>query len=174
MASQVAPAQLEPQRVFVALGCNLGDRVKSLQKAVLAIENLVDTQALRVSSFYETDPMGPSDQPDYINAVCEFYTACEAHNLLDKLQQIEAEFGRVRTNQQWSARTLDLDIALYGQHQIKTPRLTVPHAGIADRSFVLWPLAELDANLVIPGKGIVSELAPKCPQYGIRRLQSTV
>ena len=172
MTAEQAAIQ-EPVRVFIALGCNLGERQQNLLRAVAEIEQLALVESVRCSSFYETDPMGPANQPDYINAVCETYTRFGAHELLDHLQAIEAAFGRVRTGERWGPRPLDLDIALYGQQIINTERLIVPHAGIAERSFVLWPLQELDPQLQVPGHGAVSDLAQKCPQYGIRRLQST-
>lgn len=116
--------------------------------------------------------MGPQDQPDYLNAVASLQTSIDAHELLRVLQEIEHTHGRVRTGTRWGARTLDLDLLLYGDEIIDSPTLTVPHAGIADRSFVLWPLAELAPELIIPKHGKISELLTQCRQFGIRRLNS--
>ena len=118
--------------------------------------------------------MGPQDQPDYLNAVACLQTALDAHELLSVLQSIEQDHGRLRDGTRWGARTLDLDLLLYGDNIIDTPNLTVPHAGIADRSFVLFPLSELAPELHIPKHGPIKALLTQCRQYGIRRLDSTV
>jgi len=115
--------------------------------------------------------MGPQDQPDYLNCVCSFFCSMAPHALLTQLQSIERQHGRVQTTQRWTARPLDLDILLFGQRQIDTPELTIPHVGIAQRSFVLWPLAELDDSLQIPGLGDVRQLMDNCETFGIRPYQ---
>jgi len=129
---------------------------------------------VQCSSVYETEPMGPADQPDFLNAVVALHTQMPALDLLDVLQNIESLHGRVRDGERWGPRTLDLDLLLYGEHIIDTPRLSVPHPGIAERSFVLLPLQELEPELVVPGKGAISTLATQCRQFGIRRLNSMV
>lgn len=118
--------------------------------------------------------MGPPDQPDYLNAVASLQTQLGAHELLELLQSIEQDHGRLRDGTRWGARTLDLDLLLYGDSVIDTPTLTVPHAGIAQRSFVLLPLSELVPDLRIPKHGSITELLSQCRQFGIRRLNSTV
>jgi len=112
--------------------------------------------------------MGPSDQPDYINAVCRIETTLPAIKLLDALQAIEASHGRVRRSQRWTARPLDLDILLYGKQTIASERLQVPHPGVALRSFVLKPLADLDPDLHVPGFGVVAELLEGVDDLEIR------
>lgn len=118
--------------------------------------------------------MGPQDQPEYLNAVVELQTTLSALDLLSELQNIEQLYGRVRDGEQWGPRTLDLDLLLYGDEIIDTPNLSVPHPGIAERSFVLLPLSELAPDLIVPNKGTVSKLLGQCRQYGIRRLDSTL
>lgn len=118
--------------------------------------------------------MGPQDQPDYLNAVVKFQTDLDPLALLDVLQDIETHHGRVRSGERWGPRTLDLDLLLYADQVIDTPRLTVPHPGIADRSFVLLPLAELTPDLTIPVLGEVSDLVGQCQQFDIRRLNSSL
>lgn len=118
--------------------------------------------------------MGPQDQPDYMNAVVSLRTQLDAHELLHLLQSIEQDHGRLRDGTRWGARTLDLDLLMYGDNIIDTPTLTVPHAGIAERSFVLLPLSELSPNLHIPTHGLITELLSQCRQFGIRRLDSTL
>lgn len=159
-----------PERVHVALGSNLGDRAAALGKACDALRALSSDGRLRCSPLYESAPMGPSDQPDYLNAVCAFTTSLAPQALLAALQRIENAAGRVRPAVRWSARTLDLDLLLYGARRIDTPDLTVPHPGIAERTFVLMPLHDLDASLDVPGQGAVSTLLAALDTDGIRRL----
>lgn len=160
-------------RVFVALGSNLGDREAHLLQGAQDIAELNGCAKLVSSSIYETAPMGPQDQPDYLNSVCAFECDLEAFELLGQLQSIERQHGRVQSTQRWSARPLDLDIILFGNEQISSPELTIPHIGIAQRSFVLWPMAELDRELHVPGVGAVKALMSKCERFGIKQYRST-
>jgi len=160
--------------VYVALGCNLGDRIANLSSARKALEAHSACSDLVCSSVYETEPMGPQDQPDYLNAVVAMGTTLSAHELLTTLQSIEHLHGRTREGERWGPRTLDLDLLLYGDAIIETPTLSVPHPGIAERSFVLLPLAELAPKLMIPGKNTVSTLLGQCRQFGIRQLDSII
>ena len=156
--------------VFLGIGSNLDDPLSQLKKAVESLKHVKNSKLINVSSFYSSAPMGPQDQPDYINAVVEMTTSLNAEQLLDELQKIENKQGRVRS-QRWGARTLDLDILLYGNELINTKRLTVPHIGIRDRSFVLYPLSDLvDMDFDIPGLGKMSILLAACPMDGIKRL----
>ncbi|MFK7855606.1 MAG: 2-amino-4-hydroxy-6-hydroxymethyldihydropteridine diphosphokinase [Granulosicoccus sp.] len=159
---------MKTARVYVAIGSNLGDRAAHIGKACEDISALAGCRDFRCSSIYETDPMGPQNQPDYLNAVCEFYYSGTAFDLLELLQAIEKAHGREQVSERWTARPLDLDIVLFGDLQIREPQLTVPHAGLANRSFVLWPLEELDPSLLIPGLGAVTELIAHCEHLGIR------
>ena len=154
--------------VFVALGSNLGNREQHLSKACADISALQAVHDVMCSSVYETDPMGPQNQPDYLNAVCRFKYAGTAMQLLDELQFIEQEHGRAKSNERWTARPLDLDILLFGTEQIDEPRLQIPHIGIRERSFVLWPLLELEPELHIPGLGLAKDLSLHCQQFGIK------
>lgn len=160
--------------MFVGMGCNLGEREAVLASALQALKDHPGCSDTQCSSLYETDPMGPQDQPDYLNAVASFNTELDAQDLLSVLQSIELDHGRKRDDTRWGARTLDLDLLLYGNEMIDTPTLTVPHAGIAERSFVLLPLSELSPELIIPGHGSVAELLSQCRQFGIRRLDSKI
>jgi len=156
-------------RVFVALGSNLGDRRAHLLQGVRDIEQIPECSDVLSSSIYETTPMGPQDQPDYLNSVCSFRCELEPLALLDKLKTIEKQHGRIESTLRWTARPLDLDILLYGDRTLKSDVLTIPHVGIADRSFVLWPLAELDETLSVPGLGPVRQLMDSCQHFGIKR-----
>lgn len=136
-------------QVYVALGANLANPTLQLDDAVSALGALAIGDSLRVSGYYASKPMGEVLQPDYVNAVAGFETALTPIELLDALQGIEQQQGRVRL-QHWGPRTLDLDILLYGQQQISLPRLTVPHYGMKQRSFVLIPLADIAPTLTLP------------------------
>ena len=156
--------------VFIGLGSNLDEPLSQLRKAVEHIKQVGNLELINISNFYRSAPMGPQDQPDYINAVVEVTTSLNAEQLLDELQAIENKQGRVRS-QHWGARTLDLDILLYGSEVINSERLTVPHSGISERNFVLYPLRDLvDENFEIPESGNISQLLTACPVAGITRL----
>lgn len=157
-------------KVFIGLGSNLADPEHQIRTAITALDQLPQTYVSEVSSLYTSPPMGPQDQPDYINAVLSLETELSAHVLLDHLQAIEQQHGRVR-QRHWGERTLDLDILLFGQQQIEDDRLIVPHPGMADRAFVLYPLAEIAPDCVIPGLGDVTKLVTLCPRDGLERLE---
>lgn len=158
-------------QVFIGLGSNLADPESQVHAAKKALHTLPETQWIASSSLYKSPPMGPQDQPDYINAVIELETLLSPHDLLDCLQQIEQQQGRVR-ERHWGERTLDLDLLLYGNEVIADDRLQVPHPGIAKRAFVIYPLAEITADIVIPGKGPITTLLAACPRDGLERFES--
>ncbi|MEW6444937.1 MAG: 2-amino-4-hydroxy-6-hydroxymethyldihydropteridine diphosphokinase [Pseudomonadota bacterium] len=137
-------------RAWIGLGANLGDPVAQVRRAISALGQAPRTRLLRTSSLYRSPPMGPSDQPEYVNAVAEIETALDPDALLDALQGIENAFGRVRLRR-WGERVIDLDILVYDRLQLRHERLILPHPGIAERAFVLRPLAELAPDLDIPG-----------------------
>ncbi|WP_439235992.1 2-amino-4-hydroxy-6-hydroxymethyldihydropteridine diphosphokinase [Lonepinella koalarum] len=142
---------------YIALGSNLNQPVQQLDSALNAMANLPQTQILAVSSFYCSKPLGPQDQPDYINAVAKIETTLEPIALLDALQQTELEQGRVRLRH-WGERTLDLDILLYDQLVIKSERLTIPHYDMHNREFVIVPLYEIAPELTLSSGEKISEL----------------
>jgi 2-amino-4-hydroxy-6-hydroxymethyldihydropteridine diphosphokinase len=161
---------LEWVTAYVGLGSNLESPVEQIKSARMVIAALDKLQELSFSSLYASSPMGPQDQPDYVNAVMAIKTGLSSLDLLHALQAIEQEHGRVRGVQRWSARTLDLDLLLYGDQQMETPELTVPHKGIAERAFVLYPLSECAPDLLIPGHGRLVDLLKHCPYAGLRKL----
>lgn len=160
-------------QVFIGLGSNMKEPLNQLKNAAAALRGIAGLDNISFSPVYQTQPMGPADQPDYLNAVAQCETLLSASRLLDQMQLIENRAGRIR-DRRWGPRSLDLDLLLYGQQIINTLRLTVPHTGIAERSFVLYPLADLAPSLEIPGKGKLSDLLDRCPQRGISRLQSSL
>lgn len=143
--------------VYIGLGGNLDNPLSQLQSAVVHLESLPETTLVRCSQFYGSKPLGPDDQPDFINAVCQIETQLSPQVLLSALQKIEIEQGRIK-KRHWGERLIDLDILLYADEIIKTADLTIPHAEIALRDFVLIPLAEIAPGLVIPGLGCVETL----------------
>lgn len=156
--------------VFIGLGSNLDNPLFQLQEAIEHLKKIKALKLIAVSDFYSSPPMGPQDQPDYVNAVAKVTTELSAEKLLDELQKVENEQGRIR-KERWGARTLDLDILLYGADVINSERLTVPHCGISERNFVLYPLLDLvDSDFIIPNSGKLDELLTTCPMGNLKRL----
>jgi len=156
---------------YIGLGGNLDNPLELLRSARQAIGAVAEIREIACSSYYRSAPMGPEGQPDYVNAVLAVETRLSPHELLEALQTIELSHGRVRTGLRWGPRTLDLDIVLYGDLQIQDEALTVPHVGLAEREFVLYPLAEIaPADLSIPGKGRLSDLLAACPLRGLEKI----
>lgn len=142
---------------YVGLGSNLanelGSPVEHLQQALAVMREHKQIQDVRVSSFYASAPMGPQDQPDFVNAVAGFETTLTPAELLAFCQQLEEQAKRARIRR-WGERSLDVDILLYGEAQIAEPQLTIPHAGLPERNFVLIPLQELAPEIIVAGKSI--------------------
>ena len=156
--------------VYIGIGSNLGDRVAHLRSAVKAVKQLGDP--ISVSSVYETEPFGVSDedQPMYLNMVVGIRTGFRPQSLLHELLRIEIENGRVRERRNES-RTLDLDILVYGDEVIRSRDLAVPHPRMHERGFVMMPLAEIAAELVVPLLGrTVYEISRGLPDQGVRRI----
>lgn len=155
------------ETAYIGLGSNLDTPAQQLEQAIRAIAALPDTRVDAVSSFYCSKPMGPQDQPDFVNAVAKISTGLTPISLLDGLQAIELQQGRVRKKEQWGPRTLDLDILLFGRHQINSERLTVPHYGIKTREFVLVPLAEIEPTLTMPDGDKIDTMLHSCELNGL-------
>ena len=137
-------------RVYIAIGSNLASPLEQVNAAVTALAAIPDSRMVAVSSFYRTPPLGPQDQPDYLNAAVALETSLAPEALLDHTQRIELQQGRTRKAERWGPRTLDLDIMLFGNEVINTPRLTVPHYDMQNRGFMLWPLFEIAPELCFP------------------------
>lgn len=135
---------------YIAIGSNLASPLEQVNAAVQALGEIPQSRIVAVSSFYRTPPLGPQDQPDYLNAAVVLETALSAETLLDNTQRIELQQGRVRKEERWGPRTLDLDIMLFGHETINTERLTVPHYDMKNRGFMLWPLFEVAPDLIFP------------------------
>lgn len=154
---------------YVGLGSNLADPVAQLAGAITAMALLPDTQLVAQSPFYQSRPVGPQDQPDFVNGAVWLNTLLSPLALLDHLQAIELRHGRERTRH-WGPRTLDLDILMFGDQVIEQPRLTVPHRELPNRDFVLQPLLDLDPQLTLPDGRPLRQLLQACPDNHLRRL----
>ncbi|MDC9598594.1 2-amino-4-hydroxy-6-hydroxymethyldihydropteridine diphosphokinase [Xenorhabdus anantnagensis] len=154
-------------RVYIAIGSNLANPLQQVDNALAALKKIPDTTLVVQSSFYRTKPMGPQDQPDYLNLAVALDTQLSPETLLDHTQSIELEQGRVRKDERWGPRTLDLDIMLFGDHIIATERLTIPHYGLKQREFMLYPLAEIAPNLVFPDGEALAERLKQVPENGL-------
>ena len=157
---------------FVGLGSNLARPRQQIEQALEAMGQISDTQLVRCSSLYASKPMGPHDQPDYVNAVVELATGLSPHELLDALQAIEQRQGRVRKEQRWGPRTLDLDILLFADLQFSDERLTIPHYGLCQREFVVLPLLEIAPTLSLPDGRRLASIATQLDRNGLAILSS--
>lgn len=148
-----------PVTAYLGLGANLGDRTGSIHLAVKELDALPTTEVMRVSSLYETAPVGVANQPDFLNAVAEVQTCLGPEDLLAAILHLEKKMGRTRT-ERWGPRVIDIDVLLYGDQKIDVPGLTVPHPRLRERAFALVPLAEIAPTLALPGETqSVSEIA---------------
>lgn len=155
---------------YIALGSNLDDPVRHVTQALTELAQLPSCQLQARSRLYQSKPVGPP-QPDYINAVARLQTTLEPLALLDQLQALEQHHQRVRL-EHWGPRTLDLDLLLYGNQVIQNPRLQVPHPAMAERAFVLYPLAEIEPALTLPSGASIESLLARCPYEGLLPLTS--
>jgi len=162
---------LEQSTAYVALGSNLGDRDVHLAFALRALADIEGVEVVECSPVYETDPVGPGEQRRYLNAVVRLRSALTARALLDALMDVEARAGRHRhlETTRWGPRTLDLDLLFLGDCEIVEPDLVVPHPRLAERAFVLVPLADIAPDLVHPSSGdSIAELLARVRRDGIR------
>jgi 2-amino-4-hydroxy-6-hydroxymethyldihydropteridine diphosphokinase len=155
---------------YVGLGSNLDDPSAQLERAIAALAAVPNSRLVRVSSVYRNPPMGPADQPDYLNAVAGLLTCLEPAALLTELQGIEAVQGRRRDGPRWGARTLDLDLLLVGDVRLDSPVLTLPHPGLRERPFVVIPLAEIAPGLRLPDGTLIAGLVDTVDAAGLERL----
>lgn len=154
---------------YVGLGSNLADPLNQLVSAVAELTRLPVTTLVAQSPFYRSRPVGPQDQPDFINGAVCLETELDAHTLLDQLQAIEQQHQR-RRDQRWGPRTLDLDLLLFGGQTLDDARLTVPHRELPHRDFVLQPLLDLEPSLVLPDGRSLAALRQHCADNHLERL----
>jgi 2-amino-4-hydroxy-6-hydroxymethyldihydropteridine diphosphokinase len=155
----------------IGIGSNLDDPARQVRRALQSLDGLDRTRLLMASSLYRNPPMGPIDQPDYVNAVAIILTRLPAHDLLARLQNLEMQHGRTHDPAvRWGPRHLDLDILTFGIQEIDDAGLKIPHPGISERNFVLLPLLEIAPQLDIPGLGSVRRLAGKVDGSTLKKI----
>ncbi len=153
---------MSPTLCYIAIGSNLASPLEQVNAALAALSEIPQSRVIAVSSLYRTPPLGPQDQPDYLNAAVALETTLSPEDLLDNTQRIELQQGRVRKAERWGPRTLDLDIMLFGDNIIDTPRLTVPHYDMHNRGFMLWPLFEIAPGLRFPDGALLTDCLTQC------------
>ena len=173
ITTAVEVASTTSSTAFIGIGSKLEGPVAQVRRAVAALAKLPGTRLRAVSPLYRNPAVGPGEQPDYVNAVAVIETTLEPHALLDALQFIETAQGRARAATRWLARTIDLDLLLYGERIIDDARLTVPHPRMRERAFVLRPLYDVDGALDVPGLGPVEHLLSQVSEASLQRLDAT-
>jgi 2-amino-4-hydroxy-6-hydroxymethyldihydropteridine diphosphokinase len=154
--------------VYIGVGSNIDDPRAQVLRAIGKLQALApQLRVVLVSPFYGTKPFGPVAQPDFVNGVVGALTQLDANALLGDLQAIEAALGRPAQREKWGPRVIDLDLLIYGREQLQGSGLTLPHPGIVERNFVLYPLADIAPDLDVPGLGRVAELKRRVAQSGI-------
>jgi len=158
---------------YVAVGANLDEPLARVIAAFDALARIRATRLVSRSRLYRTAPLGPQDQPDYINAVVGLLTQLSATELLVELKALERALGRDAPLVRWGPRRIDFDLSVFGAERIQTEVLTVPHPGVPVRNFVLYPLLDIAPDLIVPGLGRVRELASRVSADGLSALAST-
>ncbi|NOX42261.1 MAG: 2-amino-4-hydroxy-6-hydroxymethyldihydropteridine diphosphokinase [Gammaproteobacteria bacterium] len=159
---------------YLGLGSNMANPLRQVCLAIDEIAHIQHSSLLACSNIYKSSPMETIDniqQDDYINAVILIKTQLDPNTLLNELNNIEKKHNRVRSEQHWGPRTLDLDILLFGDQVIESEELTIPHPGISERDFVLIPLADIDPALSIPNLGKLSNLVKKCKSHQLEKIK---
>ena len=161
-------------RCYIGLGSNLENPIRQIETALTELNSLPMTRCEKVSSFYHSQPMGPADQPNFVNAVAELLTELPAPDLLTEMLNIELRHGRLRANDgliKNGPRTLDLDLLLHGNQVVNEPGLTLPHPGLHQRDFVILPLLEIAPDLIIPDLGPLLNFRTSAVEHGAKRGQ---
>jgi 2-amino-4-hydroxy-6-hydroxymethyldihydropteridine diphosphokinase len=161
---------ISPIEVYIGVGSNLSNPRLQVRNAIAQITQAENITLISASSLYISKPMGPQDQDDYVNAVVCIETNLAPLELLDTLQAFENQAGRVRKDNRWGARILDLDILLFGELVMDTQRLTLPHYGMKEREFVIFPLEEITEEFILPDGDSVKFLSQSIEHNGIKRI----
>jgi 2-amino-4-hydroxy-6-hydroxymethyldihydropteridine diphosphokinase len=155
---------------YVGIGSNLDEPARQVRRALAALPELPQSRLISQSSLYGSKPLGPATQPDYVNAAAALLTRLEAPAFFTALRALELALGREPSRVRWGARRIDLDLLVFDAQRLDSPELTLPHPGIVQRNFVLYPLLEMAPELNVPGCGRVAELAARADPAGIWRL----
>lgn len=158
---------------YVAIGANLGDARATVREAFARLSILNQSKLIARSRLYRSAPLGPQDQPEYINAAVGMLTRLSAHELLMALKELERSMGRGVPVVRWGPRIIDFDLSVFGTQQLNSDTLTVPHPGVPVRNFVLYPLLDIAPELDVPGHGRVRELAARISTEGLTALASS-
>ena len=158
------------QPAYIGLGSNLQDPKAQILRACQALQAIASTRFVRISPRYRSKPFGPVPQPDFVNAVAGVLTRLDSRTLLGELLALERALGRPAERERWGPRIIDLDLLVYGRERREEPDLTLPHRGIVERNFVLYPLCDLAPDLDVPGLGRVAELKGRLASEGLERL----
>lgn len=158
------------QPAYVGVGSNLGEPRSQVLTALARLAQVPRTRVVLTSPLYASRPFGPVAQPDFVNAVAGLLTQLPASALFQELRAMEAAMGRPAERVRWGPRVIDLDLLAYAHQRSADPQLTLPHPGIVERNFVLYPLAEIAADLELPGLGRVAELKSRVTSEGLARL----
>ncbi|HEY6482057.1 MAG TPA: 2-amino-4-hydroxy-6-hydroxymethyldihydropteridine diphosphokinase [Steroidobacteraceae bacterium] len=158
------------QPAYIGVGSNLHDPRSQVLRAFAELERLPVTRLIMTSRLYASRPLGPVAQPDFVNAVAGVLTRLAALELLAQLRTVEVAFGRPEQHERWGPRVIDLDLLVFGRERLTDPHLTLPHPGVVERNFVLYPLADIAAELHVPGLGRVAELKGRIASAGLRVL----
>ena len=161
------------QPAYIGIGSNLDDPQAQVLRAFARIGSLPQTRTVLLSPLFGSKPFGPVAQPDFVNAVAAVLTQLAPENLLRQLRALEQEFGRPAAREKWGPRVIDLDLLVYGRERRATAELALPHPGIVDRNFVLYPLAAIAPDLDVPGLGRVASLRKRVAATGLWPIQAT-
>jgi 2-amino-4-hydroxy-6-hydroxymethyldihydropteridine diphosphokinase len=158
---------------YVAIGSNLGDPLKNVRDSFAQLAGLPATRLIARSRLYRSAPLGPQDQPHYVNAAAGLLTMLSATELLGELKRLEQVLGRTTPIVRWGARVIDFDLSVFGMQRMTTDRLTLPHPGVPVRNFVLYPLQDIAPDLDVPGHGRVRELVARVSAESLSVLEPT-
>ena len=155
---------------YIAIGSNLDTPIHQVAAAFERLAQIEGCQLISRSRLYRTAPLGPQDQPEFVNAAAAILCRISARELLTALKAIETSMGRAAPTVRWGPRRIDLDLLVYGSERIAEPDLTIPHPGLPVRNFVLYPLLDIAPDLLVPGHGSVRELAARAGAAGLAPL----
>jgi 2-amino-4-hydroxy-6-hydroxymethyldihydropteridine diphosphokinase len=157
--------------LYIGVGSNLNEPFVQIERAIEALSHLDNFDSMKISNYYESAPMGPQNQNNYINIVAMFKSGESPEVILSSLKDIESSMGRVKSSTRWSERIIDLDIIVYGDLTYKSDILTIPHRNAYQRAFVLLPLIDITPDINIPNQGFAKDLINNCLYNDIKKIE---